>query len=110
MAATTSLAIDRLEVQYSMDGLTDVVIQVGGTLSGADGPDTAYSFGTIFNIAGPDPSSFIAFEDLTESDVANFVKATDGYTSKVQYLTSEIYKKSQPATEGELPLPWDSEE
>jgi len=106
MAATTSLFIDRLEVQYSMDGLTDVVITVSATLSGNVSGNTD-SFGSGFNIAAPDPSSFVAFEDLTESDVANFVKATSGYTSKVQWLTGEIYKNSQPATEGELPLPWE---
>jgi len=109
MAATTALAIDRLEVQYSMDGLKDVVITVSATLSG-DVSGNTDSFTSGFNIASPDPSSFIEFEDLTESDVANFVKATDGYTSKVQWLTGELYKKSQPATEGMLPLPWDSEE
>ena len=109
MAAITTLTIDKLEVQYSLDGLTDVVIQVMATLSGNDTGTTVY-FTNIFNIAAPDPASFVAFEDLTESDVANFVTSTDRYTTLIQYLTAQIEEKKQPPTKGELPLPWDSEE
>ena len=109
MAAITTLTIDKLEVQYSLDGLTDVVIQVMATLSGNDTGTTVY-FTNIFNIAAPDPASFVAFEDLTESEVENFVTSTDRYTTLLQYLTAQIEEKKQPPTKGELPLPWDSEE
>ena len=106
MAATTTLLINDLEVQFSLSGLNDVVIIVGATLSGNDaGTDALVQ--KRFPLTTPTLSSFIPFTDLTESDVANFVKATSGYTSKVQWLTGEIYKNSQPATEGELPLPWE---
>ena len=58
MAVTTTLTIDRLEVQYSMDGLKDVVIQVGAILSGND-TGTTYSFNNVFDIAAPDPASLL---------------------------------------------------
>jgi len=106
MAATTTLTIDRLEVQYSMDGLKDVVIQVGATLSGND-TGTTYSFNNVFDIAAPDPASFVDFEDLTEEDCANFVISTEKYNTGMQYLTGVIEEKKQPPTKGELPLPWE---
>jgi len=109
MAAITTLTIDKLEVQYSLDGLTDVVIQVMATLSGNDTGTTLY-FTNVFDIAGPEPSSFVAFEDLTEEDCANFVTSTDRYTTLLQYLTAEIEQKKKPPTKGQLPLPWDSKE
>ena len=61
MAAITTLTIDKLEVQYSLDGLTDVVIQVMATLSGNDTGTTVY-FTNVFNIAAPDPASFVALK------------------------------------------------
>jgi len=106
MAIVTTLTIDKLEVQYSLDGLSDVVIQVMATLSGNDTGTTQY-FTNIFNIAAPDPGSFVAFEDLTESDVANFVTSTDRYTTLLQYLTAQIEEEKKPPTKGELPLPWE---
>ena len=106
MATVTTLTIDRLEVQYSLSGLDDVVVQVGATLSGND-TGTTDSLANDFIIAGPDPASFVAFEDLTESDCANFVTSTDRYTTLLQYLTAQIYEKKQPPTGGQLPLPWE---
>jgi len=105
MAATTTLTINDLEVQFSLAGLDDVVIKVGATLSGNDTGSNAH-LNRRFIIAAPDPSSFVAFADLTESDVANFVKATDQYTTNLQRLTSIIEEQKQPPTTGMEPLPW----
>jgi len=106
MAATTTLLINDLEVQFSLSGLNDVVIIVGATLSGNDaGTDALVQ--KRFPLTTPTLSSFIPFTDLTESDVANFVKATDKYTTMHQRLTSIIYKKQQPPTTGIEPLPWE---
>ena len=104
MAATTTLTIRDLVVQYSLDSLTDVVIEVGATLSGFDtGVDAQIS--RRFIIAAPDPSSFTTFADLTESDVINFVKSTDRYSDAVQQLTAQIDEKKQS---GIKPLPWEA--
>ena len=105
MAATTTLIINDLEVQYSLDSLTDVVIIVGATLSGNDAGTTDH-LNRRFIIDAPDPSSFIAFADLTESNVANFVKATDQYTTVLQDLTATIEEQKQAPTTGIEPLPW----
>ena len=106
MATVTTLTINQLEVQYSLSGLDDVVIDVTATLSGNDGGVTA-EVTNGFGIAAPDPASFVPFEDLTEEDCANFVTATDRYTTIFQFLTTELYNKKQPPTTGELPLPWE---
>tara|TARA_R110002110_G_scaffold144966_1_gene334343 strand:- start:6 stop:326 length:321 start_codon:yes stop_codon:yes gene_type:complete len=105
MATVTTLTIDQIEVQYSLSGLDDVVIQVQATLSGND-TGTTYSLTNGFLIAGPTLSAFTPYDDLTESQVAGFVEATDRYTSLYQYLTTQIYDRKQPPTEGILPLPW----
>jgi len=104
MAATTTLTIRDLEVQYSLDSLTDVVVSVGTVLSGNDGGTTA-QMGSKFRIAAPDPSSFTTFAELTESDVINFVKSTDRYSDAVQQLTAQIDEKKQS---GIKPLPWEA--
>ena len=105
MAATTTLLINDLEVQFSLSGLNDVVIIVGATLSGNDAGTTDH-LNRRFIIATPTLSSFIPFTDLTESNVANFVKATDSYTTVLQRLTSIIEEQKQPPTTGMEPLPW----
>ena len=106
MAATTTLTINDLEVQFSLSGLDNVVIRVGATLSGNDAGTTAH-LNRRFFLSGPDPSSFIAFADLTESNVTDFVKATNKYTTILHKLTSIIYKKQQAPTTGIEPLPWE---
>ena len=103
MALVTTLTIKNLEVQYSLDSLTDVVVSVGAQLSGNDGGTTA-RVGNTYRIAAPDPASFVAFADLTKSDVINFVKATDRYSTAVQQLTAKIDRKNQS---GRVPLPWE---
>ena len=103
MALVTTLTIKTLHVQYSLDSLTDVVVSVGAQLSGSDG-GTAARVGNTYKIAAPDPSSFTTFADLTESDVINFVKATDAYSTTVQQLTAKIDRKNQSGTK---PLPWE---
>ena len=105
MAATTTLTINDLEVQFSLSGLSDVVIRVGSTLSGNDAGTTDH-LNRRFIVATPTLSSFIPFDDLTESDVANFVKATDSYTTALQILTATIEKQKQAPTTGMEPLPW----
>ena len=106
MAATTTLLINDLEVQFSLSGLDNVVIRVGATLSGNDAGTTNH-LNRRFIIDAPDPSSFIAFADLTESNVADFVKATDSYSTAVQQLTSIIEEQKQAPTTGIEPLPWE---
>ena len=106
MAATTTLIIRDLEVQFSLSGLDNVVLRVGSTLSGNDAGIDAH-MNRRFIIATPDPSSFIPFADLTESDVANFVKATDRYSTAVQQLTNIIYQQQQSPITGMEPLPWE---
>jgi len=106
MAIVTTLTIRALEVQYSLSGLDDVVIDVGATLSGNDSGHTAEVSGG-FKIASPVLSSFVPYDSLTETDVANFVKATSTYTTLHNGITSQIWQDMQPPTQGTLPLPWE---
>jgi len=106
MAATTTLTINDLEVQYSLDSLTDVVIIVGATLSGIDTGTTA-QLNRRFTLSAPDPSSFIAFADLTKSNITDFVTATSSYTTALQNLTATIEEQKLAPTTGIEPLPWE---
>ena len=105
MAVKTELIINSLIVQYSLDGLDNVVIQVGTTLSGHDS-GIATDFENTFTISAPVSSSFTPFADLTEADVANFVKATERYTTLITSLTAEIEELKIPPTTGTLHFPW----
>jgi len=104
MALVTTLTIKNLHVQFSLSGLDDVLTAVGAQLSGSDGGTTA-QVGNRFRIAAPDPASFVAFADLSKSDVINFIKATDRYSTAVQQLTAKIDRKNQSGTK---PLPWEA--
>ena len=111
MAVDLVVAIRALEVQYSLSGLNDVVVEVAATLSGRDFDrfnqiHTAVWSGG-FRVAPPDPDTFIPFADLTEADAEGFMKATSTYTTVHNALTSQIWQEMQPPTQGTLPLPWE---
>ena len=106
MAATIKTTINKLKVKYESDGLSDVVIAVQYDLSGND-RGTVIEFNAWgIEIAAPDPSSFIAFKSLTESDVLNFMKATEGYNSRIQTLTAQIAAARATPTTCLTGVPW----
>ena len=122
MAYNTAIQIDTLRVVYDSDYLSypevrgwrtgkelkDVVIEVGTTLSANwDGTHIHTLKPQKFLVAPPDPDNFTPFEDLTEQQCVNFVKATPKYWSRMSILTGHVYDSMQAATQGLCALPWE---
>tara|TARA_R100001163_G_C5051584_1_gene188378 strand:+ start:1259 stop:1627 length:369 start_codon:yes stop_codon:yes gene_type:complete len=122
MAYNTLVQIDTLEVIFNSDKtsypeirgwrtgkeLKDVVIEIGTTLSANwDGTHIYTLDSQKFQVASPDPDNFTPFEDLTESQCVNFVKATPRYWSVMSILTGYVYDSMQAATQGLCALPWE---
>lgn len=113
MAITTDLIINKLEIQYALSGLKDVVITAFYDLSGTDTSYSPQSGANVefnacgINLSPPDPENFIAFKSLTKADVTNFITATDGYQSRLKALSAAIAEKTATPTTGLTGLPWD---
>ena len=76
MGYSTECIIESLEVEYSSGGLEDVIISVKGVLSGNYNGSHIHETGPLeFKVPAPDPSSYIAFASLKQSDVINFICA-----------------------------------
>ena len=113
MAITTDLKINKLEIQYALSGLDDVVIAVKYDLSGTD---TSYSpqsaanvefIGCAIQLSPPDPENYIAFKSLTKADVTNFMLATEEFQSRLSVLSAAIAKRTVSPTTGLTGLPWE---
>ena len=108
MGYNTECIVKKLEVEYSSGGLTNVIKTVEAALSGNYNGSHIHETGTLeFKVPAPDPSSYIAFASLKQSDVINFIKDTDQYISYMNTLTSIIDEKRQTATQGICALPWE---
>ena len=99
--------IEQLEVQFDSEGLTNVVKTVNGPLSGNYNGQYITETGPLtINVPAPNPSSYIAYDSLTKSDVLNFIKDTEQYITYVSVLTSTIKEKMIAPTQGLCALPW----
>ena len=108
MGYSTECIIESLEVEYSSGGLEDVIISVKGVLSGNYNGSHIHETGPLeFKVPAPDPSSYIAFASLKQSDVINFIKDTEWYKTCTRVLTANIYESMQTATQGVCALPWE---
>ena len=76
MAIDYSYKITGLDVNPSLDGLSDVVIRARYIYSGVD-TETNVSGSMIgaTPVSTPDPSSFTPLNELIESEIINWVKA-----------------------------------
>ena len=88
MAITYTWAFGPLEVAPTEDGLTNVVKTVHWRLTGVDGnfSDTVYGSEAMDT---PTPQNFIDFENITESDVTEWIEAKMG-TERLDSLKSSI--------------------
>ncbi len=116
MAITYDTNIRDFEVQFTGTGtlsaLSNIVVAVKYALSGKDTSATPVSASEVIwdpcnlNLAAPDPSDFTAYDQLTKAKVLKFMKASDGYTSRIWALTSAVEATTAPATEGLSAIPW----
>jgi len=100
--------VEKLEVEYSSGGLTNVIKTVEAALSGnynGQYIERTAPFG--FKVPAPNASSYIEFASLKQSDVVNFIKDTEWYKTCTRVLTANIYENMQTATQGICALPWE---
>jgi hypothetical protein len=92
----------------NIDDLENVVIQTYWTKTGTDedGNEGMFSGATPLSSASVDPDDFVAFEDLTQEIVIDWIKdAVEDQTHIDQQILKQINEKKNPIVE--LPLPWD---
>ena len=116
MAITYDTNIRDFEVQFAGTGtlsaLSNIVIAVKYALSGKDTSATPVSASEVIwdpcnlNLAAPNPSDFTAFDKLTKAKVLKFMKASDGFTSRIWSLTAAVAKTQEAATQGVSAKPW----
>ena len=110
MAATFTYSISQTDFVLSEGGLTNVINNLHWRCDAAEtsgGSDyTAGSYGTQ-GLAAPDPSSFTAYDSVTEADCIAWLKAamgTDAVTALEANLQANIDLQITPTTgEG---VPW----
>ena len=110
MAATFTYTIPQTDFVLSEDGLTNVINNLHWRCDAAEtsgGKDYASdSYGTE-SLTAPDPSSFTAYDSVTEADCIAWLKAamgTDAVTALEANLQANIDLQITPATgEG---VPW----
>ena len=107
MALETKIWINKLNVQFSLSGLENVITSITASMSGRDthGKDV-FIEDEGYTISAPVLSAFTAFESLTESDCINFVKASPEYDTLYDELTARVEEQQPVATQSLCALPW----
>ena len=97
--------IETLWVRPVEGSLTDVVVTAGWRCNGTDGTYSGSVYATV-SFTPPDPSKFIAYNDLTQAEVLNWV-----WSSGVDKAAAEAAVAQQIADQinppiTTPPLPW----
>lgn len=86
--------ITNLVREYDADaGLTDVVTGAAFIVNGTDVDGVSSSYQGFTNFASPDPSSFEAFNSLSEEKVLGWVQTVLGGPSGIDAIHDQIIKK-----------------
>lgn len=106
MANTYKLNIVKLDVKVLDNGLSDVVYVVHWkyTATTQDEEFTSTMSG-VANIPSPDPENFIPFENLTQSQVEDWVESAVDLEKFKNTLDNIILEKQTPTTELK-DVPW----
>tara|TARA_Y100000766_G_C18903230_1_gene604428 strand:- start:91 stop:420 length:330 start_codon:yes stop_codon:yes gene_type:complete len=108
MAITYTYQIEKILTAPAIDNLTDVVTEVYYSYTGSEGTGENKVTAAINGVAvlgDPDPDNFTAFNELTEADVREFVKAVANIESNKQLVQEQITAQKTPRNV-EKPLPW----
>lgn len=96
----------------SEGGLVDVVKEVDLTVTGADGA-AKFELPMTVKLGDADPSSFAAFDSLTEAQLVGWVESQpvpEGMPSFLEgvkaHIAHVVAKEAQKLSLGEKPLPW----
>ena len=111
MANTYTWTINKLDVYPTEDSLSDVVYNIHWTYTATsdqlDSDGNAYKAEAIgtSSVEAPDPNDFIAFADLTQSQVEDWLNA-DGTLANIEdHVDSMIEEKITPTSEAK-DVPW----
>jgi len=102
MAVTYTWSITNLSV-YNSDEYTDAVHEATWKATGDDGSSQAEVTGVV--VFGIPSNSFIPYEDLTENEVLNWVKAGLGEV-RVAEAENAVYGQLAVAKYSDKLLPW----
>lgn len=108
MAITYTYKINRILTAPAMNDLTDVVTEVEYTYTGSEGTGMDKVTASINGVAllgDPDPENFTAFNELTEANVRDFVKAVVDVEWNKQQVQDAMAAKIVPKNV-EKALPW----
>jgi hypothetical protein len=97
--------IEQLWVKPTDASLTDVVVTAAWRCNGTDGTYSGTVYGTC-SFTPPDPSSFIAYQDLTLAEVLNwcFASGVDQAACEANVATQIADQVNPPIITP--PLPW----
>lgn len=99
-----------LYTQLSLDGLTDVVVQIAwnrvGVLVDGDKTYTSTILG-VLNCAPPDPISFVPYSELTFADICGWLDQSYNLEELNARIDKQIAEQMvvEPVV---LPNPWDA--
>jgi hypothetical protein len=108
MAITYTYQIEKILTAPAVGDLTDVVTEVYYSYTGSEGTGENKVTGMINNVVllgDPDPNNFTAFNELTEANVRDFVKAVANVELNKELVQAEIAAKKAPRNV-EKTLPW----
>lgn len=97
------------DVTYSVGELQNVVSTVHWTLTATEGTYTASTYGSL-GVDEPAPEQFVAYEELTEEEVIQWVTDTMGeeqVQSMEDRLASQIKSQKEPVS-GTMTPPWNN--
>jgi hypothetical protein len=111
MANTYNWTINKLDVRPTQDSLSDVVYNIHWTYTATSDktdPDgnayTAEAIGTSI-VGEPDPESFTDFDNLTKSQVEEWLNADGSLANIGDHVDFMIEEKINPPTEAK-DVPW----
>ena len=108
MAITYTYKINRILTAPTIDDLTDVITEVEYTYTGSEGTGNNKVTASISGVAllgDPDPDNFTAFNELTEANVREFVKAVADVEQNKLMVQQALELKKVPKNV-EKALPW----
>lgn len=102
---TLTWLIETLWVRKIQDSLPDVVVTAAWRCNGTDGTYSGSVYATV-SFTPPDPSKFIAYQDLTQAEVLNWVwsSGVDKDAAEAAVVQQIEQQKNPPIITP--PLPW----
>ena len=94
---TYNFKINAIDCYTSKDGLEKVAYNVHWSYFGTDGTHTASMIG-VQSIGEPNPENFVAFEDLTEEQVIEWISASMDVDKMQENLDRQLAELAAPTT------------